>query len=309
MFELHLWGRESPIFMQTMHFMFGVGAMIIPQVAEPFLVESGDIESLKDSMVNMTETFHPEDVLLVYPYSFVGAYLTFNAILTITIWYYYPVTEAHPTRESESDDKADDDAVSRSPHFMRYKVMVIMLTAAFMHIYYGLQISFGSFLMTFAVKSEQLNLTKTDGAYISTLFWLTITLQRIVTVTLLDKLSHEMSILLSLSIILVANACLTPFANSSATMLWIGVGLTGVGMSSIWPSIFGFLEMQFQVTSVIGSIIIMSAIVGEFVFPVIISSFISDYPQVLLLTVLCCSVSITLIFLIVLLICKLKLKR
>ena len=178
-----------------------------------------------------------------------------------------------------------------------------------MHIYYGLQISFGSFLMTFVVKSQQLGLSKTDGAYISTLFWLTFTLQRIVAVTLLDKLSHEMSILLSLSIVLLANVFLAPFANSDATMLWIGVGLIGVGMSSIWPCVFGFLEMQFKVTSVIGSVIIMSAIVGEFVFPVLISSFISAYPQVLLWTVLFCSISITLIFLMILLICKCKLRK
>ena len=63
--------------------MFGVGALIIPQIAEPFLIETGDIESLKDSAVNSTEIFHPDDVLLVYPYSFVGGYHVFNAVFTI----------------------------------------------------------------------------------------------------------------------------------------------------------------------------------------------------------------------------------
>ena len=54
MFALNLWGKESPIFMQTLHFMFGVGAMLIPLIAQPFLIETGDVESLKDSSMNTT---------------------------------------------------------------------------------------------------------------------------------------------------------------------------------------------------------------------------------------------------------------
>lgn len=296
-FILHLWGKETAPFMQSLHFMFGVGAMLIPLIAQPFLIEDGFLESVGQNIsvpTNVTaEVFHPEKVMLVYPYTFVACYLAMTAVLTTAVWHRYPETSEHPSRTVQDGEKEEEGGPTTKKAWC--KMLLICLTAAFMHIYYGLQISFGSFLMTFAVQSD-LGLRKQDGALLSTLFWLTFTLFRLVTVTVLDRLRGHSSIFFCLSIILVSNCFLVPFGNSNFVLLAVGVGMIGIGMSSVWASIFEFLESNFKVTSGISSIVVISAILGEFVFPVIISSFISAYPLVLLWVVLFCSTTITLIF-------------
>ena len=57
----------------------------------------------------------------------------------------------------------------------------------------------------------------------------------------------------------------------------------------------------------IGSLMVMGAVMGEFVFPFVISYFIDDYPQVFLWVVLFCSISIFFLFLFIMLLCRIKL--
>ena len=292
--------------------------MLIPVIAAPFLTESGDVESMKDD-TDVKETFN-DDTQLIYPYSIVSLFLLINSIYSIVIWYLYPVTEEHPSRIRAG--ATEENNTNKGVNSGFYKVLLILMAAAFMHIYYGLQISFGSFLPTFTVKSTSARLAnqnitnidtaihdaKIEGAYLCTLFWLACTLIRIPAVFVLNRLAHDKSILISLGIILVSNIILVPFGNEYTISLWIGVPLIGIGMSVIWGCMFGFLEYFFPISSFIGSRIIMSAIVGEFVFPVIISSFISQTPQILLWVVLFCSCTITIIFLLMMLISKSKMQ-
>lgn len=175
-----------------------------------------------------------------------------------------------------------------------------------MHTYLGLEISFGSFLMTFAVNSS-LKLSKATGAHLTTLFWSTFTFIRVITILVINRVGITAVLFTSLTVTLLANAILLPYGDTSELMLWIGVGMIGIGMSSVWACIFGFLEQFFPVTSVIGSLMIVAGVLGEFVFPVLISYFVKDYPKILLWVVLFCSVSTCCLFLLIYLICTLRL--
>jgi len=217
--------------------------------------------------------------------------------------------EDEGTREGggkkETLKQSDYEKMTKQYRF--YKGFVIILTVMFMHIYYGLEITFGSFLTTFAYESD-LHLKKSDGAHMTSLFWGTFTFFRVLTVFYIEYVSAETNILFSLMVVLAANVLLIPFGNTSELCLWIGVGLIGVGISSIWASLFGYLEEHFTVTSRIASGMIVSAIVGEFVFPLIISNFVAQYPQILLWVVLFCSISITILFLIMIAVMRLKMR-
>ncbi|RWS16536.1 sodium-dependent glucose transporter 1A-like protein [Dinothrombium tinctorium] len=71
---LHLWGTESPPFIQALHFAFGFGALIAPLIAEPFLLEIEEKNS-----TNSTSSYlimNPEEELKVhYPYLIVSCLL------------------------------------------------------------------------------------------------------------------------------------------------------------------------------------------------------------------------------------------
>lgn len=95
-------------------------------------------------------------------------------------------------------------------------------------------------------------------------------------------------IYLDLSLIILSNIVLLPFlfmATYSEYALWIGSALMGIGVSSIYPTLWSFLEEILPVTSKMTSIVNSCACVGEFIVPVIIGAYIESWPNVYILVV------------------------
>ena len=303
-FVLHLWGKEAAAFLQIVHFMFDVGAMVVCQIVKPFLMEDIISPSAGNSLNAISVTldvqpldnaYHPELLRLVYPYSMLATFHLFNAIITLIVWYQYPETPEHPSRStSDTVTPADEDTCNSSHQW--YRCLFVALTAVFSYIYYGILITFSSFLMTFVVSCKQLHMSKSDGAHLTTLFWTATTVQRLVTITILSRLSDEVNIALSLIVTLIGSILLLPFGCISVPLVWTGVAMIAVGTASIYACIFGFVESCFPVSSRIGSIIVMSTITGESVFPALVSPFIEADPRVLLQTVFVGSLVISLLF-------------
>jgi FHS family Na+ dependent glucose MFS transporter 1 len=313
MFMLHLWGKEVTPFLQALHFMYGVGAMISPVIAVPFLVEKEEEIDLHTENMNQTaveEVFHPEDINLVPPYCIVAAVLALNAVFALIVWRMSPETPAHPSRDTQSMPETFKEKESSDTRSITtvWKIIVIILTLFFLHIYLGLEISFGSFMTAFAVKSG-LGLSKADGAHLTTLFWSTFTLFRIITLMYLEKVGSEINIFMSLFAVLVANVILVPFGTTSVPMLWTGTAIIGIGLSSVYACTYGFLEEYFPLSPLVSALMTVSGILGEFVFPVVISSFIDDDPMIVMWVTLFCSIGCSIIFMMMSLICRFKLGK
>ena len=187
-----------------------------------------------------------------------------------------------------------------------WKVSVVLMSTLFMHIYYGLEITFGTFVTAYANKSP-LHLETTEGAFITSIFWATFTFWRLPTIFYVEWLGPIKTILFNLVVLLIGNLILVPFAATNSWALYAGTALVGLGASPIWASMFGLLELFFPVTSGIASSMITASMVGEFVFPTIISGFVSCYPQVFVYVSLFCSLSVIILFCIITLICLYKL--
>ena len=294
-------------------------------------------------------TANPDDLMLVYPYSIIAAILAFNSFFMLSLWIFYPQTEEHPSRkkvrnvtsngvdnksfededdqenkngntlelresndncitinETKGDNERGEQDKKKSHGF--YKGVVIILMMMFAHVSYGLELTLGQFLVTFAVDSD-LHLSKSQGTRLTSLFWGTFTFWRLTTIFYIEYIGHELNLLASLAIILIGNVFLVPFGNSNELCLWIGVAIIGLGASSMWPSMFGYMEDYFAVSSRVASAIIISATVGDFVFPFIISFFVDSNPQVFLWATLFCSLSLAVIFLGIMAVMRTKLKE
>ena len=298
---------------------------------------------------SMPQVFHPHDIHLVWPYTIVSLFLIFNSVYMFVMWRLSPDTKEHPSRkemivndcprtmtmdheangEEEEDEHEKDDedplmpsldlgsSSSKDDHETSnheskehkfWKLVTIVLTLFFMHIYLGLEITFGSYLTAFAVKSR-LHLSKAYGAILTTVYWTSFTLFRLLTILYVDYTGLELNIMGSIVVVLLSNAFLLPHGDRDLSMLWTGVVLIGVGTSSIFGCMFGFLEEHFPVTSMISALMIMAAVLGEFVFPFIISSLIDQYPRVFLWVTLSCSVGIFVLFSLISYICRFKLGK
>ena len=337
---IELWGSESSSFLQALHFSYGVGALISPLIVRPFLLESEFIEgiepeglllngSVSDRELLAEQSFTRDDVQLKYPCWIVAAFTVIPTVIYFLLWRLHPKSNPHPSRltaldvvvdgdsdpetlKQQQDKKAILEEVERKRNtksYQFYKFVSIGLMMCFMPIYYGVELTFGNYLATFAVKSD-LHLSKATGADMTSIYWAMFTFFRLSTVFYIDYLGAEMNIIMNTAVILAANVVLAPlyFGYASILCLWIGAVLMGIGCSSIWASAFGYLEMYFPVSSRIASFIMVSTAIGDFTIPFIMSQFIKEYPNVFLCVTLICSLAMAFIFMLAVIVCKLKLR-
>ena len=347
MIVLHIWGKENQPFMQALHMCFGIGALVAPMIAEPFLFESDSIsghDELECKKCPVNSTLHdPSELRLVYPYSIGSGFMAFNAVFFLILWKLYPVTEEHPSRKKMSNtyDSSNDlvnekyenskldygiqlsviAQLSELPPDLEpsvtdkslekqiyiYKMLVIGFAMVFMHAFYGLEITFGSFLMTYVVKSS-LGLEKSIGAFMTTLFWSTFTFFRLLTVLYINFVGTELNIILSLAVVIISNILLVSLGSSSTISVWITTALIGIGISSLWASLFGYIEEYFVITSRMASFMIVSTILGEFVFPLLISPFIAKTPRIFEWICILCTLLMVVSFTFIVFIVRRKLK-
>lgn len=134
-----------------------------------------------------------------------------------------------------------------------WRITTVILTLIFMHVYLGLEITFGSYLTAFSVKCK-LHLSKAYGAMLTTVYWTSFTLFRLLTILYIDYTGICMNIAGSIFVVLISNAFLLPHGDDNIYMLWTGIILIGIGTSSIFGCMFGFLEEYFPVTSMISAL-------------------------------------------------------
>lgn len=72
-------------------------------------------------------------------------------------------------------------------------------------------------------------------------------------------------LIIDLALIVASNAVLLPFAGQHEWALWVGSALMGVGVSSIYPTLWSFLEVILPVTSKMTSVVNAFACLGEFI--------------------------------------------
>ena len=97
------------------------------------------------------------------------------------------------------------------------------------------------------------------------LYWGCFTFFRLCTLVLISYISARSMLIIDLALIMASNAVLLPLGNQYEWALWVGSALMGVGVSSIYPTLWSFLELILPVTSKMTSVVNSTACLGEFI--------------------------------------------
>ncbi|KAI1286446.1 Major facilitator superfamily domain-containing protein 4A [Halotydeus destructor] len=286
-FLLYMWGKESQPWMQALHFAFGCGGLVAPLLASPFLTAGeAPIEGLAvNATLVAAQSCKPEDVRIHIPYGIVGVYAIVVAILFLYLYCCHGQTEEHPSRVAKAAVMATED----EKDLVWTRRIVIVSAALFMFTYLGFEVGMGSFITSFAVMSDN-HLSKQVGAYMTSVYWFMYTIFKLVAVGFIDKIGSHNNIVIELMILIVANAFLVPFGNTITWCLWVGVVLVGIGVSTIWAAMFGFLENYFLITSKMAAFLTVSGVFGEVVYPVLMGYAIELHPQIFMWIIFVCTV-------------------
>lgn len=147
-------------------------------------------------------------------------------------------------------------------------------TSFLVFLYDGMQGSYGGYVYTYAVKSS-LRMTSAQGAFLTSVFWGSLALGRLVSIPIALFFSPAVMLLVDLIGCLVSSLLMLVF-RASESALWMGTSTFGLFMSNVFPTSVALAEQYFNVTGTVTCMFVVSAAIGEMIIPLIVGK-VFDY--------------------------------
>ncbi len=141
---------------------------------------------------------------------------------------------------------------------------LVLAAMLFLFFYVGAEIAFAGWIYTYAFT---LNLADaTMAAYLTSGFWLTFTIGRLISIPLATRLPPQrlIAVALSAALSILLVALLLPM-NSS--LVWIMTVALGICLAPIWPSGFTLAGQSLHLTARVSGIILLGDSLGSMVLP------------------------------------------
>lgn len=168
----------------------------------------------------------------------------------------------------------------------------------FLTFFVGMEQMHLQFLPTFVVNTE-LDISPSTAAMMSSAAALSFTVGRGVSIPLAIKLRPQTILYTNHVLMLIGTIILALYSNTSVTMLWVGNCILGVGFSSVYASVYAFLENQIRVTNRIGSIFVFAGGLTAALSPSLVGQYIEASPLILVwFNLVCCLLCLTILVII-----------
>jgi FHS family L-fucose permease-like MFS transporter len=270
---IQLWGKYCGPFNLAVQMSWGLGAFISPLIAAPFLSETSNMNQTRNSNDTNNIDIGSESVdelQIKWAYGIGAAFCLFCVFLVFIMYFIERSNKPHPS-------KIEGDKV-RTKLSKWQKVKILTLLSLLFHFYCSISVAVGRLLESFSVFSD-LKLSKAMGAYITSIYWGTFTFARIFAIFIIALIGSKWMLWISFTFAIISNAILLAFGQVYQLGLIIGAALLGLGVSSIFPTLFSLAEEFIPVTTRIGALFLVSALSGELIFPIISGYFIETFPM------------------------------
>ena len=153
-----------------------------------------------------------------------------------------------------------------------YRVSSYIVLFFFVMTYYGLLVTFGNLVFTFAVEGARFS--KAQAADLNSLFWGSYTFARLLSVLLL-LLGAPPLLMMATNVAgsffsLLPMVLLPGDGDHTPTMvIWIGTAALGASMTSILPTTLTWLAQQVEVTGKVTAVVVAGAALGDMILPAV----------------------------------------
>ena len=282
---LRIWaGRNSSPILYAMHFCYGVGALLTPLLATPFLGSQSELTLASTNTTTIPRQFTVDNMWTIktlYPIVFLVMVLPVPAYIH---FYIEERREEEISRQtispdSESQDRKPDKATqsTAAPLSRSKELLLILFTSCFYVAVSGLENSFRSFTVAFSVNSS-LQLSRTQAANVLALFYLIFALARaaLIPISIFVSSTHILS--LSILTLMVSTSLLSVMADTSLVCLQLGLVLTGGGVASLFAAGILWTKTVLHFNNKIGGVIVFSMRISEQVFAYVIGGLMDSQP-------------------------------
>lgn len=203
-----------------------------------------------------------------------------HVVVTLGLWYLFAVERKRRQDLNISLDGTTvstdplEDSVSRSersdvdPSIKTQVYCISFWIAVMVFISDGLQGSFGSYIYTYAVKSN-IGIPPDDAAYLNSLFWGALALGRLLAIFVSMYVSPRVMLLVDVVGCLASIVLMFVF-RFKVISLWIGTATFGLCLSNIFPTSVSMAESYFRLTGTITCFFVVCSGLGEMAIPLLI---------------------------------------
>jgi FHS family Na+ dependent glucose MFS transporter 1 len=209
-----------------------------------------------------------------------GYWVIALALVPIAVWM---LSQPSPSAPEPDEEKGGDG-----------NLLYLILIAAFLFLYVGAEVGFSGWIYTYALEVDMAN--ETTAAYLTSLFWGTFTLGRLLSVALAARLRSYWIIVADLVGCLLGLGVLLLFP-ASAAALWVGAAILGLSMASLFPSMISLAERRINLTGSRMSVFFVGGSSGAMLLPWIIGQlFVPVGPQVMVYAISASMLGAVLVF-------------
>ena len=273
---LRIWsGRPSSPILYAMHFCYGVGALLTPLLASPFLGSHMEHNTTEISG-QVTTGENLWTIKTLYPIVFLVMVLPVPAYLH----FYIQERRQETSRDTISAGSADSgcqDSQSGGALSRSKELLLILFTSCFYVAVSGLENSFRSFTVAFGVNSS-LQLSRTEAANVLALFYLIFALVRAALIPISIFVSSNHILTFSILTLMVSTSLLSVMADTSLVCLQLGLVLTGGGVASLFAAGILWTKTVLNFNNKIGGVICFSMRISEQVFAYINGGLVDTQP-------------------------------
>ena len=222
-----LYREDVGPFMNALHFCWGIGNVIAPAIMVQVFLLGGDLR---------------------------WAFITLSVlILPPIVWIMFQPAPANPRPVTVEDSQP-------------INWLPVGLFTAFLLLYVGLEINFGSWIFTYAVERGFADET---AGLLNSAYWGAFTVGRLLSIPLASKLRPSQLIQSELVLAAISLAVMTLWQDAPIA-LWIGTVGLGFSLSAIFPTTISLAERRIGISGKITGIFMAGAGLGGLILPLAI---------------------------------------
>lgn len=199
-----------------------------------------------------------------FAYLIIAVILLLSSILFIAL-YCWEKRESVLTSLGTDEDRGE---ITESQGF-RFQMLILLFIFYFMYV--GMEVTYGGFVMTFAVQA--ISWSKDRGTIVTAIFWGAMAAGRGIAIFVARCCRPSVMLIIHLVMTLVAAMILSFGVSHYHYLLWVGTLLLGLGLSAIFPTGLSWAERYMKLTGKATAVMVVGSALGEMCVPVITGYF------------------------------------
>lgn len=281
--EMHLWGESVAPHMHALHFGFGLGALIAPQIARPFLspIPDDDNHTACDEDYYVNGTSLASESRIEIAYGIIGI-VVFLFACVIMAFYIRGPPEGYPKRVPNKSLKTLLSASSCSRGYTIFAIQLLILLFFFFMQAIGGERAFGKFLFSFAIEAD-VKFTKDEASYLQTAFWASFTFGRLAGALVAKFVSINLMIIGNIIGALITSIVMSIWAPTVPEVLWVFTCFMGIFLAVAFPNGMSWSNIHLDMNSMAVMLLVFGGAVGGFIYQSVTGSlFENEGPETLM---------------------------